>query len=148
MIKFYIKPEEGCEDILPSKAHIDDAGYDLFSAEDTVVLPGEVLAVSVGFRCELPKGYELQVRPKSGLALKSKITVANTPGTVDCNYRGIVKVLVYNFGDKPYSIARKTKIAQGVICALPDVEYEIKDFLSETDRGEGGFGSTGLNKNT
>ena len=147
-VTFKIKMLPGCEDLVPERMFSGDSGYDLFSAEDIVIPPSEIRLVNAGFSCEVPKGYELQIRPKSGLALKHYLTVANTPGTVDSNYRGTVKVILYNFGKNEYKVNRKQKIAQGVICKIPSTNIRVVDSLSTTDRNNGGFGSTGLNKNT
>ena len=146
---FKVKMMEGCDDLFPIKAHEDDAGYDLKanvpSDKNYIIKPGDLATISLGFYCSLPKGYELQIRPRSGLTIKSRVTIANTPGTVDCNYRGEVKAIVYNFGTEDFTITRGMRIAQGVVCKLPDVEILKVNELEESDRGEGGFGSTGTN---
>ena len=140
-----VKMETGYEHLLPQKAHPTDAGYDLRAAiKDPVVIhAGECKLVPVGFSCALPEGYEMQVRPRSGLALKNYISVLNTPGTIDCNYRGPVGVILYNFGKYDYTVQPFDKIAQGVICKLPNTCIVTVDELDTTDRGTGGFGSTG-----
>ena len=138
-----IKLEPGCEAFLPKKAHIDDAGYDLYSRIDATLVPMSGMAVSVGFALELPSGYEAQIRPRSGLAAKHHITVTNSPGTVDANYRGEVKAILFNLGKEPFTIKRGDRIAQMVICKLPEIELQEVTALSESDRGTGGFGSTG-----
>ena len=92
---------------------------------------------------ELPSGYEAQICPRSGLAAKHHITVTNSPGTVDANYRGEVKAILYNLGKEPFTIKRGDRIAQMVICKLPEIELQEVTALSESDRGTGGFGSTG-----
>ena len=92
---------------------------------------------------ELPSGYEAQIRPRSGLAAKHHITVTNSPGTVDANYRGEVKAILYNLGKEPFTIKRGDRIAQMVICKLPEIELQEVTALSESDRGTGGFGSSG-----
>ena len=144
-IKFRVKMEESYGTLLPQKAHPSDAGYDLRAAikEPLVIPPGECRVVPAGFSCSLPEGYELQVRPRSGLACKNYISVLNTPGTVDCNYRGRVGVVLFNFGKFPYTVNSGDKIAQGVVSALPPVEIIRVSELDDTDRGTGGFGSTG-----
>ena len=101
------------------------------------------MAIPVGFSMELPSGYEAQIRPRSGLAAKHHITVTNSPGTVDANYRGEVKVILYNLGREPFSTQRGDRIAQMVICKLPEINLVEATELSETDRGSGGFGSSG-----
>lgn len=144
-VKLCIKMNKGFEHLLPRKAHPSDAGFDLRAAIDTpvVIYPGECKVVPVGFACALPEGYEMQIRPRSGLALKNYISVLNTPGTIDCNYRGQVGVILYNFGKYDYTVQPYDKIAQGVICKLPTVTIVQVSELDSTDRGEGGFGSTG-----
>ncbi len=134
---------EGCADLKPAKAHPDDAAFDLRSRTDTVIQPGKVQLVPTGLSLELPAGFEAQVRPRSGLALKHMIAVLNSPGTIDSGYRGEVATILYNAGDTPFEIRRGDRVSQMVIAALPDVKLEEADKLSETDRGAGGFGSTG-----
>ena len=138
-----IKLENGCENFCPKKAHPDDAGYDLYSRIDAVLEPLSGMAIPVGFAMELPTSYEAQIRPRSGLAAKHHITVTNSPGTVDANFRGEVKVILYNLGREPFSIQRGDRIAQMVICKLPEINLVEATELSETDRNTNGFGSTG-----
>jgi dUTP pyrophosphatase len=138
-----IKLENGCEIFCPKKAHPDDAGYDLYSRIDAVLEPLSGMAIPVGFAMELPSGYEAQIRPRSGLAAKHHITVTNSPGTVDANFRGEVKVILYNLGKEPFIIQRGDRIAQMVICKLPEIELIETTELSETDRNTNGFGSSG-----
>ena len=138
-----IKLEQGCEDFFPKKAHVDDAGYDLYSCIDVEIASMSGTAVPVGFSMELPSGYEAQIRPRSGLAAKYHITVTNSPGTVDANYRGEVKAILYNLGKEPFTIRRGDRIAQMVICKLPEIELKGGAALAESDRGTNGFGSTG-----
>ena len=138
-----IKLENSCENFCPKKAHPDDAGYDLYSSIDAVLEPLSGMAIPVGFAMELPSGYEAQIRPRSGLAAKYHITVTNSPGTVDANFRGEVKVILYNLGRESFIIQRGDRIAQMVICELPEIELVEATELSETDRGSDGFGSSG-----
>ena len=138
-----IKLENGCENFCPKKAHPDDAGYDLYSRIDAVLEPLSGMTIPVGFAMELPRGYEAQIRPRSGLAAKYHITVTNSPGTVDANCRGEIKAILYNLGREPFIIQRGDRIAQMVICKLPEIELVEATELSETDRGSGGFGSSG-----
>ena len=138
-----IKLEPGCSGFFPKKAHPDDAGYDLYSRIDVEIAPMSGTAVPVGFAMELPSGYEAQIRPRSGLAAKHHITVTNSPGTVDANYRGEVKAILFNLGKEPFTIKRGDRIAQMVICKLPEIELQEVTALSESDRGTGGFGSSG-----
>ena len=130
--------------ITPKYAHEGDAGVDLYSTEEYVLKPGERVLVSTGIKIAVPKGYEAQVRPKSGLALKSGISVLNTPGTVDSGYRGEVGVIAINLSQEEYKIETGKKIAQMVINKIEEAEFEEVDNLDETTRNEGGFGSTGL----
>ncbi len=135
---------DGCEDLAPRKAHPDDAAFDLKAREDGVVGPGCVRLVPTGLVLELPAGYEAQVRPRSGLALKRAVTVLNTPGTIDAGYRGEVGVILYNAGPEEFRIARGDRIAQLVVQQLPEVVLEPAEVLRPSDRGAGGFGSTGM----
>lgn len=137
-----VKMKEGCEDLFPTKAHHDDAAFDLRAAMDMDICRGDCLVVPTGIFIELPPGYELQVRSRSGIALKKKVIVANGVGTIDAGYRGEVGVILMALGDV-FEIKRGDRIAQGVICKLPEVELIPATELSETVRGGGGFGSTG-----
>ena len=134
------------EAIIPHYIHKGDAGLDLYSIEDVIVAAGERKLVGTGFKVEIPMGYEMQVRPKSGLAANYGITVLNTPGTIDCGYRGEVKVIIFNSSKENYQVKRGEKIAQAVIAKVEEAEIEEVEELSETTRGDGGFGSTGLKK--
>ena len=134
---------EGCDDLAPAKAHSDDAAYDLRSRIDLTIDPGKVALVPTGLTLELPVGYEAQVRPRSGLALKSGIGVLNGPGTIDAGYRGEVGSILFNFSDRPFEIRRGDRSSQMVIAKLADVHLESVEQLSESARGTGGFGSTG-----
>ena len=128
---------------LPQYSSDHAAGLDVASAEELVLQPGERHAVATGFAIEIPHGYEVQVRPRSGLALKHGITCLNTPGTIDSDYRGEVKVILANLGAEPFEIRRGERIAQLVPAPVLRAEFtEVKD-LAETVRGSGGFGSTG-----
>ena len=129
---------------LPSYATPGAAGMDVFAAEDCQLAPGERHAVATGFRVAIPDGYEIQVRPRSGLAFKHGISVPNTPGTIDSDYRGEVKILLINHGDEPFAIRRGDRIAQLVPAAVTLAEFDEVDELCDTERGAGGFGSTGL----
>jgi dUTP pyrophosphatase len=130
---------------LPERATPHAAGYDVRSAEASVTLqPGEIRLVSTGLRMELPEGVECQVRPRSGLALKHGITLPNSPGTIDPDYRGELRVIVQNLGREPVTIERGERIAQLVFARFEAPRIALEDNLSDTDRGVGGFGSTGL----
>ena len=130
---------------LPSGATAGSAGSDLSAAVDEPVVlpPGKVAMVPTGFAVELPPGWEAQVRPRSGLALRHGVTVLNSPGTIDSDYRGEIAVVLINHGSEPFHIARGDRIAQMVISRVPSVEWVEAESLAESERGEGGFGSTG-----
>tara|TARA_Y100000310_G_C20249367_1_gene608358 strand:- start:144 stop:578 length:435 start_codon:yes stop_codon:yes gene_type:complete len=128
--------------VVPSYAHKGDAGVDLYSTEDYVLSPGNKILVSTGIKIALPVGYEAQVRPKSGLALKHGLSIVNTPGTIDAGYRGEVGVIVINHGQDDYKIEKGNKIAQMVFNKIEEVNFEESGDLDDTSRGEGGFGST------
>jgi len=129
---------------LPGRATPHAAGYDIRSAEDEVVLePGEVRLVSTGLVMELPLGVECQVRPRSGLALRHGITLPNSPGTIDPDYRGELRVILQNTGSEPVTVARGERIAQLVFARFEAPAVDEVESLSDTERGQGGFGSTG-----
>ncbi|MFN2271434.1 MAG: dUTP diphosphatase [Anaerolineae bacterium] len=130
---------------LPTYATPGSAGMDLQAAveEPLVLEPGQRYMVPTGLRIALPPGYEAQIRPRSGLAIKEGITVANAPGTVDSDYRGEVKVGLVNLSDAPYTIRRGDRIAQMVVAPVTRVAWRPVPSLDETERGTGGFGSTG-----
>lgn len=132
---------------LPLPAYQSDlaAGLDLVAAVDTPLqlAPGERALVPTGLAMALPAGFEAQVRPRSGLAAKHGVTVVNTPGTIDADYRGEVKVILINLGDAPFEIVRGERIAQMVIAPVLQAVITAVETLSETQRGAGGFGSTG-----
>lgn len=128
---------------LPAYATEGAAGMDVVSAEELILRPGARLAVATGFAVAIPTGYEIQVRPRSGLALKHGIGVANTPGTVDSDYRGEVKVILVNQSEDNFPIQRGDRIAQLVLAPVTLAAWEEVSELPETARGEGGFGSTG-----
>lgn len=136
---------QGDADLAPSKAHADDAAYDLRARERALLPPGGVRLVPTGLFLELPAGHEAQVRPRSGLALKRSITVLNSPGTIDAGYRGEVGVILFNAGGEEFCVERGDRIAQIVIQRLPEVELVRVDELAQSERGAGGFGSTGTN---
>lgn len=129
---------------LPAYATARAAGMDVVAAEDLTLAPGARHAVATGFAIAIPEGYEVQVRPRSGLALKHGITCLNTPGTIDADYRGEVKVILANLGGDPFAIARGDRIAQIVPAAVTLAAFAEVDELDETARGAGGFGSTGV----
>jgi dUTP pyrophosphatase len=129
---------------IPHYAHYGDSGADLFSIAAETLAPFERKAIPTGLSAEIPKGFELQVRPKSGLALKSGLTVLNTPGTIDFGYRGEIKVILINLSEETYQIEKDQKIAQLVVAPVAYAHFQEVADLSDTARGEGGFGSTGL----
>ena len=128
---------------LPSYATLGAAGMDVVAAEDLDLMPGQRHAVATGFKVAIPEGYEIQVRPRSGLALKHGITVPNTPGTIDSDYRGELKIIMINHGNDPFPMPRGERIAQLVPAAMTHAEWDEVEELCETARGSGGFGSTG-----
>ena len=129
---------------LPSYASHGAAGMDVVAAEDLTLRPGERQAVATGFAIAIPPGHEVQVRPRSGLALKHGVTCLNTPGTIDEDYRGEVKVILANLGSEPFAVRRGERIAQLVPAVVTKASFEEVESLDETDRGAGGFGSTGV----
>ena len=128
---------------LPHYATGGAAGMDVVSAEDVTIPPGGRHAVATGLAMAIPPGYEIQVRPRSGLALKHGITVPNTPGTIDSDYRGELKVILINHGAEPFPIARGDRVAQLVLAPVTQAAWREVAELDETERGAGGFGSTG-----
>lgn len=133
----------GCEDLKPVKAHEDDAGFDLKSRISITINKGKPYLVPTGLFIELSKSFEAQVRPRSGLALKHSITVLNAPGTIDCGYTGEVGVILMNLSDKPFEVKRGDRIAQMVIQKLPEVQLVKVEQLAFSERGKGGYGSSG-----
>ena len=129
---------------LPVYASAGAAGMDICAAEAFTLKPGKRAAVPTGFAFAIPHGYEIQVRPRSGLALKHGITCLNTPGTIDCDYRGEVKVILANLGEEDVSFERGDRIAQLVVAEAPQAKVREVDTLDDTARGAGGYGSTGL----
>ncbi|GAB6074404.1 dUTP diphosphatase [Nautilia lithotrophica] len=128
---------------IPAYQTKEAAGFDLHSIEDVVINPGERRLIGTGLAFEIEFGYEVQIRPRSGLAFKHGITVLNTPGTIDSDYRGEIKVLLINHGSEPFEIKEGERIAQAVIAPVIQAEIIEVGELSDTDRGAGGFGSTG-----
>lgn len=129
---------------LPGYAHPGDAGLDIRSAEDLVLQPGQRALVSTGFSMALPEGYAAFVQPRSGLAAKHGVSIVNTPGLIDCHYRGEVKVILINLGSEPFQVRRGDRIAQMVIQKVENASVVEVEELDDTERGEGGFGSTGI----
>lgn len=143
---FYIVRSDDAKDLpLPKYMSEGAAGMDIFANVhmDTIINKGEIKLIPTGIKISLPEGYEAQIRPRSGLALKNGITLVNTPGTIDSDYRGEIGVIIINHGDKDFLIKRGDRIAQMVINKYEKVVWQETDFLDETERSEGGFGHTG-----
>jgi dUTP pyrophosphatase len=146
-IEIKIEKVRGCEDLpLPVSTSEFSSGVDLLSAEteDTVLKSGKIKLISTGIKIMIPEGYEGQIRPRSGLALKHGITVLNTPGTIDSDYRGLVKVILINLGEEEFIIRRGDRIAQLVIQKIFFANFKLVKTVDETKRGEGGFGHSGI----
>ncbi len=142
-----VKQEPGCEDLpLPQYQTAHSSGMDLLAAvnETITIQPGDVNLISTGMRIAIPEGYEVQVRPRSGLALKHGIGVLNSPGTIDADYRGLLSVILINFGKSPFKIERGDRIAQMVVMKVEKAIWIKTEKLEESDRSSGGFGSTGV----
>lgn len=137
--------EEGVE--LPNYASIGASGADVRASikEKLIMAPGTSALIPTGLRFDIPAGYEIQVRPRSGLALKHQVTVLNTPGTIDADYRGELKVILINHGKEPFVIEPQMRIAQLVVAPVTRATFLQSDAVAETRRGAGGFGHTGLN---
>lgn len=144
-VKMKVQIQKIHEDaILPDYAHTGDSGVDLYSVENYTIPAGERILVKTGIKISMLEGYEAQVRPKSGLALKNGISVLNTPGTVDSGYRGEVGVILINLSKEDYLVEKGKKVAQMVFARVERVDFEEVKELDETTRSDGGFGSTGL----
>lgn len=128
---------------LPVYATAGAAGMDVVSAEDVTIAPGARHAVATGLAMAIPAGFEIQVRPRSGLALKHGISVPNAPGTIDSDYRGELKIILINHGQQPFAILRGDRVAQLVLAPVTRAGWVEVEHLDETARGDGGFGSTG-----
>lgn len=129
---------------LPERMHKGDSGFDIHASESLVLMHKDTVAVPTGISVEIPYGYEMQIRSRSGLAAKHGVFVLNSPGTIDSNYRGEVKVILHNIGEHPFEIKVGDRIAQAVIMPLPAVKFVEVATLSDTDRGSNGFGSTDI----
>ena len=128
---------------LPDYETSGAAGVDLRASEEALLLPGERAIVSTGIKIEIPEGYEAQIRPRSGIALKNGVTLLNSPGTIDSDYRGEIKVIMINHGSDPFTVNAGDRIAQLMLAPVTRVSWIEDDKLSKTKRGEGGFGSSG-----
>ena len=131
--------------VMPAFKKQDDAGMDLCSVEEKVLEPKSFCMVNTGLKFEIPKGYEIQIRPRSGLAANYGISVLNTPGTIDAGYRGEIKVILFNFSDQPFKIEKQMRICQMVVSKLDKFSLiQVSNINDNSDRKSGGFGSTGL----
>jgi dUTP pyrophosphatase len=139
-----VRGESAADIPLPAYETPFSSGMDLRSTADYVLLPGERIAVGTGLVVEIPEGYEFQVRPRSGLALRHGVTVLNAPGTIDSDYRGEIRVILVNLGLEPFTITRGDRIAQMILARTEHVSWIEEAAVSETQRGEGGFGSSGV----
>ena len=137
------KPQN--QDIIPKYETLGSSGMDLAAntEKNIIINPGDKALVPTGFSVAIPNGYEIQIRPRSGLAVKKTITVLNTPGTIDADYRGEIKVILINLGKDRFIVKNGERVAQMVVCPIVQVHLEEVKELSETVRGSGGFGSTG-----
>ena len=144
MIKILIK-RLSKEVSLPKYETLGSSGMDIAANinTDIIIHPGKTAIIPTGLALSIPRGFEIQIRPRSGLAAKQKISVLNTPGTIDADYRGEIKVILINLGDNSYTVERGTRIAQMVVCPIVQAQLKEVDDLNETKRGKGGFGSTG-----
>lgn len=140
------KRENAEDDLeLPSYQTAGAAGMDVRAGEDKPVQPGETVLVATGFSMEIPPGFEAQLRPRSGLAAKHGLTLLNSPGTVDADFRGEVKIILTNLGSETFQVQRGDRIAQMVIAKVERAQIEVVSELSDSKRGSGGFGHTGRN---
>ena len=146
-IQIQMKRQPGTEDVpLPEYMSEHASGMDVRAAvtEPVTLAPGQIGLIPTGFHIAIPAGYEAQVRPRSGLALKNGIMVVNSPGTIDADYRGEVKIILGNMGREPFTIRRGDRIAQMVLQRVARVQWDVRADLAETDRNHGGFGHTGV----
>lgn len=146
-VKVSIKRSPGTEDLaLPAYMSAGAAGMDLCAAVDAdeIIAPGEIKLISTGISIGIPPGYEAQIRPRSGLALKHGVTLVNTPGTIDSDYRGVISLIVTNLGKEPYVVKRGARMAQMILSQVVRAELEVVDDLTQTVRAHGGFGYTGI----
>ncbi len=145
-VSLKFKRENPHDDLeLPAYQTAGAAGMDVRASENRELQPGETALVATGFSMEIPPGYEAQLRPRSGLAAKHGITLLNSPGTIDADFRGEVKVILTNLGSEPFGVRRGDRIAQMVIAKVERAEIEVVIELADSARGEGGFGHTGRN---
>ncbi|MEA2014275.1 MAG: dUTP diphosphatase [Thermodesulfobacteriota bacterium] len=146
-VEILVKRLPGCDVPLPCYMTENSAGMDIFASVDNAetLLPGERKLISTGIAIALPPGFEAQIRPRSGLAVQAGVTVLNSPGTIDADYRGEVKVLIINHGTRPFVVKTGDRIAQMIVHRVSRAIWRIVDTLEITKRGDGGFGHTGYN---
>ena len=145
-IKILLKKKQGCDDLpVPRYATSGSSGMDLVAdvAEEVVLMPGDIKLISAGIYISMPQGYEAEVRPRSGLALKHGISLVNAPGTIDSDYRGLINIIMINHGKEPFAVKRGDRIAQMVIKEVVRADIEVTGELDDTVRSHGGFGHTG-----
>ena len=145
-IKILLKKKEGCQDLpVPEYATSGSSGMDLYAdvEKEVILLPDDIKLISAGIYISMPEGFEAEVRPRSGLAIKHGISLVNTPGTIDSDYRGLVNLIMINHGKEPFTIRRGDRIAQMVIKEVVRAEIEVTQDLDDTVRSHGGFGHTG-----
>jgi len=145
-VKILLKKKEGCEDLpIPRYATSGSSGMDLVAdvAGEVILVPGDIKLISAGIYISMPEGYEAEVRPRSGLALKHGISLVNTPGTIDSDYRGLVNIIMINHGKEPFTVKRADRIAQMIIKEVVKADVEVVLELDDTVRSHGGFGHTG-----
>jgi dUTP pyrophosphatase len=148
-MKIKLKKLENFKGALPAYQSKGSSGFDVRAQiqEKVILQPGQRALVPTGLSFEIPEGFEIQARPRSGWAIKQGLTLLNTPGTIDADYRGEVKIILINLGQEPIEILDQDRIAQLVLCPVIQVDFEVHDSLTETSRGAGGFGSTGTSHN-
>ena len=145
-VRISLKRKKGCEDLpIPEYATQGSSGMDLYAdvEGEVVLMPGEIKLISAGIYISIPEGYEAEIRPRSGLALKHGISLVNTPGTIDSDYRGLIGLIMINHGKEPFLIKRRDRIAQMVIKDIVRADIEVRGELDQTVRSHGGFGHTG-----
>lgn len=145
-VKISLKRKKGCEDLpIPEYATRGSSGMDLYAdvEGEVVLLPGEIKLISAGIYLSIPEGYEAEIRPRSGLALKHGVSLVNTPGTIDSDYRGLIGLIMVNHGKEPFTVKRRERIAQMVIKDVIRADIDVCEELDETMRSHGGFGHTG-----
>ncbi|MDY6788188.1 MAG: dUTP diphosphatase [candidate division WOR-3 bacterium] len=140
-IRVKIRIENGREPVYMTEG---SAGADIFSSEERVIQSGETALIKTGIFISVPAGYECQIRPRSGLALKKQITILNSPGTIDSDYRGEIGIIMHNLSDSPFTVKKDDRIAQMVFAPVVKARF-IESDLEETERSSGGFGHTGIN---